>query len=60
MAFDVKASREHLSERLAQQRGEAEERRLAALAAARAGIRRAAPSFATVRRVYLFGSVVNP
>ncbi len=59
MAFDVKASREHLAARLAAQQAEAEAGRVEALAWARAAISRAAPGFA-VRRMYLFGSVLTP
>ncbi len=60
MAFDLKASREHLAARLARQHDQAERARSAALAAARAAIMQAAPRYPTVRRVYLFGSVLTP
>ena len=60
MTFDVQASREHLAARLAQQYEQAEARRLAALDAARCAIRRAGPRFTSVRRAYLFGSVLLP
>ncbi len=60
MEFDVKASREHLAARLAARQAESEAGRAEALAWARAAISRAAPGFAAVRRVYLFGSVLAP
>jgi predicted nucleotidyltransferase len=60
VAIDIVASREHLAARLADRRKQAEAQRLVALTFARSAILQAAPGFPSVRRVYLFGSVLAP
>ena len=52
--------REYHARRAAERRAEAEALRQAELERARRAIRRLAPSFPAVRRVYLFGSVLQP
>jgi predicted nucleotidyltransferase len=57
---EIAACRASLHAREQRQQAEREARRAAALAAARQAVAQAAPQFPAVRRVYLFGSVVQP
>lgn len=59
-AFDVSACRAALRARQAQQYAEREKRREAALAAVRAAADHVFSHFPTVRRAYLFGSILRP
>jgi len=57
---DLAPYREYHAKRSRERRERREERRQCCLAAARAGIRRLAPAFAPIRRVYIFGSLLQP
>lgn len=59
MTFDVRASREYLAVRFAAKREQAEARRFAALDAIRHAILRAGPLFTSVKRIFLFGSILS-
>ncbi|MBI3762431.1 MAG: nucleotidyltransferase domain-containing protein [Chloroflexi bacterium] len=57
--IDIAAVRRNLATRAERQLAEREKRRAAAEQAVTAAARRAAPSFPSVRRVFLFGSVIR-
>jgi len=60
MKVDVAESRAYLAARAAATYEAREQRRAAALTAARAAAQAVLPSFPAVRRAYLFGSVIRP
>jgi predicted nucleotidyltransferase len=60
MAFDVAACREHLRVRQEREYQAREQRRQAALKALRIAAHSVLPRFPSVRRAYLFGSVLRP
>jgi len=60
MKVDVAESRAYLAARAAATHAAREQRRVAALTAARVAAQAVLPRFPAVRRAYLFGSVVRP
>lgn len=60
LPFDLAASRAYLAARQAQRDQAREQRRQAALADVRAAVQCVLPRFPTIRRAYLFGSVLRP